>query len=72
MGQTLQLTATAQYGFSSQAVTQPALWQSSDPQVAVLSNAHGGRVSALAAVSTTLSASYRGQAASFVLNFAAP
>lgn len=72
-GQTTQLTATALHGATlTQDVTEPTLWSSDDPSVAVVSNVSAGKVSALQAGTTTLRASYRGQVASIQLTVGAP
>jgi hypothetical protein len=72
-GQTLQLTATALHGATlTQVVTDSALWSSGDPNVAVVSNISGGKVTALQPGTTTLTASYRGQLTSMQLLVSAP
>lgn len=66
-GQRLQLEATAHYGTLTQAVTEPTLWTSSDPTVAVVNNVHAGLVTALKPGSTTLQARYHGLSAEYEL-----
>lgn len=66
-GQTLQLQASAHYGTLTQTVTQSAVWTSSDSTVAIVSNVHGGLVTALRPGTATLRAGYRDQPAAYEL-----
>jgi uncharacterized protein YjdB len=66
-GQTLQLEATAHYGTLAQTVTQPTLWTSSNPDVAIVSNVQAGLVTALKAGTTTVQARYQDQSAEYEL-----
>lgn len=71
VGQTTQLTATANLSDGSkQNVTTTATWQSSSPAVATVSGA--GVVTAVAAGSTTITATYQGKSATFTITVTAP
>jgi Bacterial Ig-like domain (group 2) len=65
IGQTSQLTAVATLsdGTSQQNVTTTATWQSSSPAVATVSNA--GLVTAVAAGTTTITATYQAKSGTF-------
>lgn len=70
LGQTVQLTATGTYGDNTTAdVTAQALWQSSNPLVATVSNLPGsrGKVLALLSGTATLTATLDGATANVVV-----
>ena len=66
VGKTTNLGATASFGAQvTQDVSEPALWTSSDPSVALVSNVTAGRVTGLKAGKATIRASYKGQNGTF-------
>ena len=65
VGETTQLSATASFGEASSDVTEPAIWTSSDPSVAVVSNVTAGRVTGLKAGKATIRATYQEQSGTF-------
>ncbi|MDX2012013.1 MAG: Ig-like domain-containing protein [Myxococcaceae bacterium] len=66
VGGTLDLTATAAFGASMQAVTSQVVWKSSAPDVVEVSNVSPGLVTAKASGMATVEAYYRGARAATV------
>jgi uncharacterized protein YjdB len=65
---TISLSAAASFGAAGPVdVTELSVWTSSDESVAVVSNVSSGTVTGTGVGTATLSASYRGQAADFIV-----
>jgi uncharacterized protein YjdB len=67
VGGTLNLTATAAFGATTQSVGSRVLWKSTAPNIAEVSNVSSGLVTAKAAGSATIEAYYRGRREATVL-----
>lgn len=67
-GESLALKADASFGAElTQDVSDAALWKSSDPSIAVVSNVRAGRVTGLKPGTVTITATYRDETASLEL-----